>query len=805
MRSAVLSCIVMLGYLLGMQELRLGDRSVDLASGTICSRFGPVRLTASELRLLGYLAARPGRPVSRTELLRTVWGHPSADTRTNTVGMTVYRLRRKLEPDPRRPVWIQTVRGRGWRFVAPPPGAAAGPRTQPAPAALVGRRADVERLRSALLHGARWVTVTGPVGIGKSTVARTLLAEIAAAGRAPVRYVAARGRGRVALQPAGGVILLDDADTLTAGALAGLSRALQTTPGLSVIATSRRRLGIEGEQVVVLGPLAPTSTVSLLRRRITALGVEAVPPELAALAGETHGVPLLVELVARAVAVDPGDPASIDPMSVVNERPGAPRAHRCWSDAVQDALSSLTAEERGVLAVASVFAGPFEPSVAAEIGGVQAGVMDQVLQVAIGRSLATRTPDGRIALAPGHRGILLASLPPDRRATLRGAHVRWLARLCREVSREQQVPELGRLRGELIEALRHGISAETQPGDAEVVARQAHNVVEAVGPIGALPGWIAEALERPLQDRTRLVLIALLSRTCGLVGDPQGSARHLEQGVALAEQLRDDETRLNLLNQRVALATEAGRLEEGVRLGQEAVALAERLGGGDRLYLALEHLAAAHTAADAPEAAPLHRRAADLAHALGKPIKAAIAVANWANLLPRGSAERRAAYAEALALSAGRYPRFEAVLRGNMAIEQLDCGDLERAARSFEEAESALRAVGDRVTLYRFEVRRSELDVRLGRRRRAISRLEGALGVLDDAMHVDARRARCYLGLLTGDPARLTGEGRDTIEVAAWALASGLEPPDDAHPDVIEALSLMLAAGPGCRALRPGR
>lgn len=71
-----------------------------------------VRLTEAELQLLSSLAARAGEPVSREDL-----ASHSANSTERSIDVQVTRLRRKIEPDPRQPVHIQTVRGIGYRLM----------------------------------------------------------------------------------------------------------------------------------------------------------------------------------------------------------------------------------------------------------------------------------------------------------------------------------------------------------------------------------------------------------------------------------------------------------------------------------------------------------------------------------------------------------------------------------------------------------------------------------------------------------------------------------------------------------------
>ena len=76
----------------------------------------PLRLTAKEFDLLYFLARHPRQVFSRQQLMESVWGYEAAlDTGTVTVHMR--RLREKIEPDPSRPRFLETVWGVGYRFV----------------------------------------------------------------------------------------------------------------------------------------------------------------------------------------------------------------------------------------------------------------------------------------------------------------------------------------------------------------------------------------------------------------------------------------------------------------------------------------------------------------------------------------------------------------------------------------------------------------------------------------------------------------------------------------------------------------
>jgi DNA-binding response OmpR family regulator len=89
---------------------------LDAATQEVRRGEAEVRLTAREFELLWFLASNPRRVFSRDQLMTRVWGYTSAlDTGTVTVHMR--RLRAKLEVDPTRPRYLETVWGSGYRFV----------------------------------------------------------------------------------------------------------------------------------------------------------------------------------------------------------------------------------------------------------------------------------------------------------------------------------------------------------------------------------------------------------------------------------------------------------------------------------------------------------------------------------------------------------------------------------------------------------------------------------------------------------------------------------------------------------------
>jgi DNA-binding response OmpR family regulator len=75
-----------------------------------------VRTTAKEFALLTFLARSPRQVFTRGQLLTQVWDSSAEWQDADTVTEYVRRVRKKIEADPNRPRWIQTVRGVGYRF-----------------------------------------------------------------------------------------------------------------------------------------------------------------------------------------------------------------------------------------------------------------------------------------------------------------------------------------------------------------------------------------------------------------------------------------------------------------------------------------------------------------------------------------------------------------------------------------------------------------------------------------------------------------------------------------------------------------
>ena len=97
---------------------RMGEVEVDFTRGELRRNGRPVETTQLEFKLLEAFIRNQGRLLSRDRILDLVWG-AGAHVTDRVVDNHVLTLRRKIEPDPQRPIFLVSVRGVGYRFEGP--------------------------------------------------------------------------------------------------------------------------------------------------------------------------------------------------------------------------------------------------------------------------------------------------------------------------------------------------------------------------------------------------------------------------------------------------------------------------------------------------------------------------------------------------------------------------------------------------------------------------------------------------------------------------------------------------------------
>lgn len=151
---------------------------LDRVAGQLYRDDQPVPLRPKTWAMLCHLAARPGELVTKDELLDAVW--PGTAVTDDAPRVAVRELRRALGDDPAAPSLIETVHGRGWRFL----GGARAPHAARVDGIVVGRETELATMAGwldAASRGERVVAlVAGDAGAGKTTLVDRFLALAAA-------------------------------------------------------------------------------------------------------------------------------------------------------------------------------------------------------------------------------------------------------------------------------------------------------------------------------------------------------------------------------------------------------------------------------------------------------------------------------------------------------------------------------------------------------------------------------------------------------------------------------------------------
>jgi len=100
------------------EAIKVGDLVIDPARRDVLIDGCPLELTRKEFELVAYLARHLNKPIPRDQLFETIWGYDPAFN-TNSLDVYIYRIRRRIERNPARPKYLQTMRGLGYKLVNP--------------------------------------------------------------------------------------------------------------------------------------------------------------------------------------------------------------------------------------------------------------------------------------------------------------------------------------------------------------------------------------------------------------------------------------------------------------------------------------------------------------------------------------------------------------------------------------------------------------------------------------------------------------------------------------------------------------
>src|SRR2546427_7876325 len=135
------------GWMPGM-SLKFADLELDLRSYQLRRNGAVIKLERIPMELLILLASKDGQLVSRDEIIEKLWGKDVFVDSEHGVNTAIRKIRNALQDDPENPRFIETVVGKGYRFVAP---LATPPEEQVSLATSVGHRSH--RKRFVLLGG----------------------------------------------------------------------------------------------------------------------------------------------------------------------------------------------------------------------------------------------------------------------------------------------------------------------------------------------------------------------------------------------------------------------------------------------------------------------------------------------------------------------------------------------------------------------------------------------------------------------------------------------------------------------------
>jgi predicted ATPase len=339
-------------------------------------------------------------------------------------------------------------------------------RPPPPPAApVVGRDEEVAEVVAALRAApGRLVTLTGPGGVGKTTVALVAADVVAADHPGGVFFadltdvtdpddvvaVVARAAGThadtvtgLAAHLAGSAVLLvlDNLEHLTACG-PQLVELLSACSHAVVLATSRVPLRVRREREVRTAPLGPAPAVRLFGERLAAAGAPLAAGSgdngpVAQLCRRADGLPLAIELLAAAAA-RLGPQALLDRVDQLTDLPVAgprdlPARQRTMAATIEWSCRLLGVAARRLLPRLAVIPGSFSLDVADEIAPDAVGAVGAVAEL-IEHSLVARADVGRVVrfrlLEPVRRYALDQLEPADREQVRRGVG-RWALRAAR--------------------------------------------------------------------------------------------------------------------------------------------------------------------------------------------------------------------------------------------------------------------------------------------------------------------------------------------------------------------------------------
>lgn len=385
--------------------VRFGEVELDVPRRELLRGGCAVHLEPQAFDLLVVLVEHRDRVLSKIELLDGVWGHRFVSDANLTT--RIKEIRRAVGDTGAQQHTIKNVRGRGYRFVAEVE-IVGLPERPVVDAGLIGRDVEIASLIDVLARSP-FVTLTGPGGVGKSTLARVVAERAAPSYAGGIRVVAlsmleadeqvlpavARSLD-VVLEPdrperairsiaeLDVLLVLDNCEHVIDEVTSLIHRVIGVGGvRVVVLATSRVRLGPSAEQVVAVHPLSLDRAIDLFTIRARAViptwNLDEVGRErVAALLTGLDQLPLTIEMAAArlgSMTFDELERAIVEgmPMPVTHRSPV--RHHRSLDSLVEWSAELLDVSLRRTFTEFSVFAGWVTSADAAAVVGRDASAV----------------------------------------------------------------------------------------------------------------------------------------------------------------------------------------------------------------------------------------------------------------------------------------------------------------------------------------------------------------------------------------------------------------------------------------------
>jgi predicted ATPase/DNA-binding CsgD family transcriptional regulator len=367
----------------------------------------------------------------------------------------------------------------------------------------VGRTEEATTLRDALSQS-RLVTLLGPGGMGKTRLAAVVAAESGASGAfvdlVPVRdglviRAVANALGLTerppqsleqvlieTLQSSRSLLVLDNCEHLVDEVAVLVERLLASCPETTVLATSRERLGVPGEAIVLLPPLDAATELFIDRARAADPAFTASADDLAEVCARLDGMPLAIELAAARIGslgADGVRAALDDRLRLLAGGRGMDARHRSLGAVIGWSHDLLDDQERLLFRRLAVYVGGFDLDAAwATSPDLSRGEVADLLGRLTDKSLAVRR-GSRWRLLETIREFALDQLTGDELAIARDRCLRWAADTAAGLESRLDSSDWRTPYDEVVGDLRAALAASSTEPDPT-----AHRLARSLGHLG---------------------------------------------------------------------------------------------------------------------------------------------------------------------------------------------------------------------------------------------------------------------------------------------------------------------------------